>query len=94
MLGRFRMTVPDCIQEYRNLGQKVFGKPRFFTTINFGVGKMYKYKAARLENVFKDVTKRRNEQPDGDYFGKITFPSKRGLCTTYVSVSISALLIF
>ena len=76
------MTVPDCIHEYRSLGQMVFGKPRFFTAINFGLGNRYKYKAARLEKVFKDVTKRRNEKPDGDHFGKITFPSKRGLCTT------------
>ena len=82
MLGRFRMTVPDCVHEYRSLGQKVFGKPRFFITINFGVGNRHKYEAARLVKVFKEVTKRRNEKSDGEVYGKITFPSGRGLCTT------------
>ena len=77
------MTVPDCISEYRSLGQEVFGKPRLFTTLRFGVGNRTKYKAARLERVFKDVTKRRNEQPEpSETYGKITFPSGRGLCTT------------
>ena len=92
MLGRLRMTVPDCIHEYRRLGQLVFGNPRFFTSINFGVGDSYKYEATRLEKVFKDVTKRRNEMPTGDYFRPITFPSRSGLCTTYVSILTSTLL--
>ena len=76
------MTVPDCIHEYRSLGQEVFGKPRFFIALNFGVGNRYKYSAARLEKVFRDVTKRRNERSDEEVFGKITFPSGKGLCST------------
>ena len=76
------MTVPDCLFEYRQLGQEVFGKPRKVSTLKFGLGVRYKYKAARLENVFKDVTKRRNEQPGPTETGKITFPSGRGLCAT------------
>ena len=82
MLGRFRMTVPDCIQEYESLGQEIFGKPRFFTAKNFAVGNRHKYKAANLEKLFKNVIKRRNERTDGEFFGKITFPYPRGLCTT------------
>ena len=78
------MTVPDCICEYEKVGQRVFGKPRFFTKINFAVGNRYKYNAESLEKVFKEVTKRRNKNPDGETFGKITFPSEKGLCTTYV----------
>ena len=31
MLGRFRMTVPDCLCEYERLGDRVLGKPRYFT---------------------------------------------------------------
>ena len=76
------MTVPDCIYEYKSLGQEVFGKPRFFTTLRFGVGDRCKYNAANLTKVFKEVTKRHNEKPDGEFLGKITFPSRKGLCTT------------
>lgn len=87
MLGRFRMTVPDCKAEYENLGQEVFGKPRMFYTLRYGVGERFKYKAARLEKVFKGVARRRNEQPTQAY-GKITFPSERGLCKTLVCYSL------
>ncbi len=80
MLGRFRMTIPDCLFEYRRLGQEVFGKPRMISTLRFGLGVRHKYKAARLEQVFKDVAIRRNEQPSEE--SKITFQSGRGLCAT------------
>ena len=77
------MTVLDCIDEYENLGEKVFGKPRLFFTLRFGLGDRTKYKASRLQKVFEDVAARRNEhltEPDRS----ITFPSGRGLCNTYV----------
>lgn len=76
------MTVPDSIYEYKSLGQEVFGKPRFFTSINFGISNRHKYRAANLTKVFKEVTKRRDEKTDGEVYGKITFPSRTGLCTT------------
>ena len=75
------MTVPDCINEYKSLGEKVFGNPRFFSTLKFGLGDRTKYKASRLEEVFKDVTARRNEYlPESDR--SLAFPSGRGLCQT------------
>jgi hypothetical protein len=76
MLGRFRMTVQDCLQEYRSLGGEIFGKPRFFTQLRFGVGNRTKYEGAKLEKVFEEVTTRRSEQNDSTF----TFPLKRGLC--------------
>lgn len=85
MLGRFRMTVPDCLFEYRRLGQEVFGKPRMISTLRFGLGVRHKYKAARLEEAFKDVAIRRNEQPGPSETGKITFPYGRGLCATFIT---------
>ena len=82
MLGRFRMTVPDCIAEYMRIGQHVFGKPRFFYTLRFKVGNRYKYKSSRFEKVFQDVIRRRNERLKHSATGRITFPSGKGLCTT------------
>lgn len=76
------MTVPDCISEYQKLGQEVFGKPRMISTLRFGLGQRHKYKAARLEKVFKNVAKRRNEKPEPSETGKITFPTGQGLCAT------------
>jgi hypothetical protein len=88
MLGRFRMTVPDCLHEYESLGGEIFGKPRFFCQIRFGLGNRTKYDGARLRKVFEDVTARRSAQNDS----RITFPFKRGLCKTSVKVSISYIL--
>lgn len=76
------MTVADCLFEYRRLGQEVFGKPRMISTLRFGLGVRHKYKAARLEKAFKDVTRRRNEQQEPSATGKINFPIGRGLCAT------------
>lgn len=83
MLGRFRMTVSDCMIEYRYLAHQMFSKPRILSTLRFGVGNRYKYDADRLEKAFKEVTNRRSEQlQQGEEFRKITFPSGKGLCKT------------
>ena len=75
------MTVLDCINEYENLGEEVFGKPRLFYTMRFGLGDRTKYKASRLQKVFEDVAARRNEYL-AEPGPSITFPSERGLCKT------------
>jgi hypothetical protein len=75
------MTVPDCLYEYERLGGEIFGKPRFFIQLHFGLGNRTKYKAARLKKVFEAVTARRSEFLQ-ETDARITFPSKRGLCRT------------
>ena len=74
------MTVPDCLHEYESLGGDIFGKPRLFTQIRFGLGNRTKYDGAEMQKVFKNVTARRSEQTDD----RFTFPLKRGLCKTSV----------
>ena len=75
------MTVSDCIQEYRGLGEKVFGKPRRFCTLRLGVINRDRYKAARLAEVFRDVAARREEMRS-DIPPRILFPSGRGISKT------------
>ena len=62
MLQRFRMTVDECIQEYKTLGGDVFGNPRL-PVIN---RLQPKFDEKILERVIKDVCKRRGEVPDWD----------------------------
>ena len=81
MLGRFRMSVLDCIEEYQKLGEGVFGHPRLACTLRFGVGNRSRYKAESLEDVFKDVAARRDEYCQ-DPVPAIRFPSERGVCQT------------
>ena len=52
------MNVDDCIKEYENLGDKVFGHPR---PTAFGLP-WPKFDSKILENVIQDVTRRHGEQ--------------------------------
>jgi hypothetical protein len=81
MLGRFRMTVADCIHEYETLAEDVFGKPRFFTTLRFAFGNRTKYKAEKLQRVFERVTAERDERAN-DSQRRSKFPYRRDLCKT------------
>ena len=57
------------------------------STLRVGLVVRHKYKAARLEKAFKDITRRRNEQLGPSATGKILFPLGRGLCATYEAFS-------
>ena len=74
------MTVSDCIGEYKSLHSNVFEKPRFFSTLRFGVGDRSQYEAARLEKTFKNIIARHAESELCGSFN--SFPSGRGLCKT------------
>jgi hypothetical protein len=76
------MTVADCLHEYENLGQRVFGKPRMASLRTNPASFWTKYSASGLEKVFKDVTERRCElDARGEYnFNAPTFPTMEGTC--------------
>lgn len=86
MLGRFRMTVADCLDEYENLGQRVFGKPRLISQRNVPIVPWPKYSARGLEKVFRDVTRRRCEASaiKQHNFNVPTFPTIEGTCNVWV----------
>ncbi len=68
MLSRFRMTVDDCIKEYKTLGERIFGHPRPMT---IGGLPWNRFSAKVLENVIRDVTSRHNKPSDtfGNHYG-------------------------
>lgn len=57
MLSRFRMTVDDCIEEYKTLGKEIFGHPRRMARGGFP---WHRFNARTLEGVIRDVTSRHN----------------------------------
>lgn len=75
------MTVADCKEEYKGLGEEVFGKPRMFCTLRFGVGNRARYRASKLKEVFQDVSARREEYLTDPDRG-IMFPSAPGMTKT------------
>ena len=63
MLSRLRMTVDECIEEYKTLGKKIFGHPRRMAIGGFP---WHRFSARVLKGVIRDVTLRYNVQ-SGDF---------------------------
>lgn len=76
MLSRFRMTVDDCIKEYKTLGAKVFGNPR---PLAKGAILWHKFDYRTLEAAIQDVTQRYSEP--GDFGG--FYAMDEDVCRTY-----------
>lgn len=84
MLSRLRMTVDECIDEYKTLGNKVFGHPRRPSS---GGILWHKLDHKVFEKVIRDVTAK--------YCEKTLFESTYGMdrtdqdmCQWYVNASI------
>ena len=82
MLGRFRMTVQDCLDEYENLVSEIFGNPRYLNKMRLGIAGRDKYSTKKLEKVFKNFVLRRCEHAEGEIGYNFHFPSRRKLCKT------------
>lgn len=83
MLSRLRMSIDDCIQEYENLGEQIFGHPRKFSMRGPIPWNQEKYDHRKLERVIKDVIKRRHWKED--QVADSAYPSNPQRCRTYVS---------
>ncbi|KAI0379889.1 FabD/lysophospholipase-like protein [Hypomontagnella monticulosa] len=82
MLGRFRMTVDDCIHEYKSLSGKVFGKSRPLHALNSPFP-FCKYNTKKFEEVIKDVIVRRVEN-GRDNPQNVRFDTEHGMCRVFV----------
>ena len=83
MLGRLRMNVDDCITEYKTLGGKVFGHSRWFHLRSPLWWPRDKYNHKVLEDVVKDVVKRRAPRID-TFPGGQNFSFDENRCRTVV----------
>ncbi|KAF7865472.1 hypothetical protein EAF04_006447 [Stromatinia cepivora] len=82
MLSRLRMSIDDCIQEYENLGEKIFGQPRKLSMRGPIPWNREKYDHRKLEEVIKDVVKRRAWKKD--QITDSVYPSNPERCRTIV----------
>jgi hypothetical protein len=78
MLSRLRMSVADCITEYKDLGGKVFGHPRPLP--NKGIV-WHKFSSDKLHAVIEDVVQR-NHTKTNQF--RHMYPSDKDLCRTWV----------
>jgi hypothetical protein len=80
MVSRFRMTVDDCLQEYKTFGSEVFGRRRILSM----KGVLWnKFNEEHLYKVIEDVTSRHCENPSVT----TRFPSPKDICRTLVHPS-------
>ena len=86
MLGRLRMSVHDCLAEYKRLGGQVFGSPNFWTELRFGVFHLStapKYNAKHLKAAVQEVCKEYKEKEDDTSNGdRLLFPCRKDICKT------------
>lgn len=85
MLGRFRMTVRDCLYEYERFADDIFGHPPPFglRKLRMYLTKGVKYSTAGVERVFQRVERERHEEIDyRDLAPRPMFPSRKGMCQT------------
>ncbi|KAK8206056.1 acyl transferase/acyl hydrolase/lysophospholipase [Phyllosticta capitalensis] len=69
MLGRLRMSVPQCLDLYRKVGDDLFGKRRSRLPL------VTKYHHKPLENAVKEIVKRHcKNHPNGECDGNDWFP--------------------
>ena len=78
MLSRLRMTVEECISEYRSLGEQIFGHPR---PLNIGGFPWPKFNQKVLKSVIQDVTARYDDKKS-EFKHDVTFPSNEDFCRT------------
>lgn len=86
MLCRFRMSVEDAKREYEQMGNEIFGSPRWFSHRNVGIPRP-KYRSLAVERAFRDVTQRRGEEPGDGRFTYIAplYPTIRGTCVMFAT---------
>lgn len=77
MLGRLEMDVNDCIAEYSDLAEKVFGKKLSSLPFNFKGKVKSRFDSAKLEAAILEVIKKASTS-EGDLFND---GAKRG-CRT------------
>ena len=84
MLSRLRMTVDECIDEYKTLGDKVFGHPRI---VSSGGILWHKLNCKVFEEVLKDVTAKYCEKTrfESNYAMERT---DQDMCQWYVNGSV------
>jgi hypothetical protein len=76
------MTVCDCIKEYEELGEKVFGHPRL---PGFATFLTHKFDADDLKKAICGVTKRHGDATE-DEDNEVQYPSHEDLCKTFVDL--------
>lgn len=81
MLGRLRMGVDECLEEYETLGGDIFGHARWFSMRGPIPSFKEKYNGRRLQDAVEKVVERRSS-PAQKKVGAGSFGAAKDLCKT------------
>lgn len=81
MLGRLRMGIDQCLEEYETFGGEIFGHPRWFSMRGPLPSLKEKYDGRRLRKAVEDVVEHRSS-PEQKAVGAGYFGSAKELCKT------------
>lgn len=81
MLGRFRMPVSDCLEEYENFAGEIFGNPVKWSFQNLPIFSPSKFNTKRLERVFERLISEREERTSEPPY---MLGQERGITKVYV----------
>ena len=87
MLGRLRMTVPDCIDEFMSLSAKIYERRRSIHYRSPFFWPRDKYNHRILEEAVRDlITRKGRQMPDRlKIGGEVLYDSPPEMCRTWVS---------
>ncbi|KAK8138125.1 FabD/lysophospholipase-like protein [Apiospora sp. TS-2023a] len=81
MLSQFRMTVEDCLEEYKKMGTDIFGHPRRLHAINVPIITRTRFSTGRLTRAFEQVIERRSEaKAEPSASSLANFKTEAGTC--------------
>ena len=84
MLGRLRMNIHDCITDYEELGERVFGHSRWFHLRSPLFWPRDKYNHKTLQSVIRGVVEKRVPRV-ATFPGGTNFAYDENRCRTYDS---------
>ncbi|KAK6843011.1 FabD/lysophospholipase-like protein [Apiospora arundinis] len=79
MLSMFRMTVEDCIDEYKKMGTAIFGRPRTLHAIRLPPLTRTKFSTKNLTESFESVIRRRAVNTE-NLTSRVRFRTEPGTC--------------
>jgi hypothetical protein len=92
MLGRLRMNVDECIEDYKRMGDLIFGRPRLFSMRGPLPANRSKYNHEKLKEAVEAIVNHRLAG-HGDHLGDHAFPSSQERCRMYEPVKSDSRLV-
>lgn len=76
------MDIDECIKSFETYANDIFGHPRFFTVLRFGITNRQKYSNRNVEKAVRKVARDYGKVQDGRTWKINTFAAPHDHCRT------------